>query len=405
MADWRASRRGTDLFHHGDTEARRKLGNEAHSSRKAGAQARGTHVSANERREPGAPCQEYGRTCRASLRPDSRGRLSPRVQWRGRRYLRDGGRFLLQFLGLVVGDERVDDGLEFAVHYVGELVDRETDTVVGDAVLREVVGADLLAAVAGADHGFAFFGQSFLLLLHLDFIEARTQDPHALLAVLDLRFFVLAADDRVGWDVRDAHGGIGRVHRLPARARRAERIDAQIFGLDLDVDVFSLGEHGDSNGRGMHAALLFRGGHALDAVDAAFVLELRIDALAFDDGDHFFEAADGGFGGREHLHFPALRFSVARVHAEHFVGEERGLITAGASADFEDDVLFVVGIFGEEQDLQIGFDLADARFELSKLFLRVGAHVGVFFVGEDGFAFGDAASEVFVLAILLDDVG
>ena len=40
-----------------------------------------------------------------------------------------------------------DDGVE--------LVQRQVDAVVGDAVLREVVGADALAAVAGADQGRA----------------------------------------------------------------------------------------------------------------------------------------------------------------------------------------------------------------------------------------------------------
>ena len=51
----------------------------------------------------------------------------------------------------------------------------EADAVIREAVLREVVGADLLAAVAGADHLLAFFGQGFLLLLHLDFIQARAR--------------------------------------------------------------------------------------------------------------------------------------------------------------------------------------------------------------------------------------
>ena len=43
-------------------------------------------------------------------------------------------------------DERLDDDVEVAVHDVGEVVDGQADAVVGDAVLREVVGADLLAS-------------------------------------------------------------------------------------------------------------------------------------------------------------------------------------------------------------------------------------------------------------------
>ena len=98
-----------------------------------------------------------------------------------------------------------------------------------------------------------------------------------------------------------------------------------------------------------------------------------------------------------------MRFGVAGIHAEHFVGEERGLVAAGAGADFEDDVFFVVGILGNQQDFQVRFHLADKGLELGEFFLRVGAHVGIFFFGDDGLALGDAAGEVLVLAVLFDD--
>ena len=45
-----------------------------------------------------------------------------------------------------------------------------------------------------------------------------------------------------------------------------------------------------------------------------------------------------------------------------------------------------------QQDFQVGFHLADKGLELSEFFLRVGAHVGIFFVGDDGLALGDAAA-------------
>jgi len=44
---------------------------------------------------------------------------------------------------------------------------RKADAVVGEAVLREVLGADLLAAVAGAHRLLAFADQFGLLLFHL----------------------------------------------------------------------------------------------------------------------------------------------------------------------------------------------------------------------------------------------
>jgi hypothetical protein len=98
-----------------------------------------------------------------------------------------------------------------------------------------------------------------------------------------------------------------------------------------------------------------------------------------------------------------LDFGVAGVHTEDFGGKERGFVTAGAGPDFENDVFLIVGIFGQEQDFQFFFDSADAGFELVEFFLRVGAHLGIFFVGEHGLAFRDAAREIFVFAIFLDD--
>jgi hypothetical protein len=86
--------------------------------------------------------------------------------------LNRASRFLLKFLGLVVSGERFEQRLQLAVHDGFELVEGEADSVVGDAVLREVVSADLLATVAGTDHGFAFLGQRLLLFFHFDFVEA-----------------------------------------------------------------------------------------------------------------------------------------------------------------------------------------------------------------------------------------
>jgi hypothetical protein len=56
--------------------------------------------------------------------------------------------FRLQLFRLEVRDQRVNHGLQFAVHELGQLVGGESDAVIGDAILGEVVGADLFAAVA-----------------------------------------------------------------------------------------------------------------------------------------------------------------------------------------------------------------------------------------------------------------
>ena len=54
------------------------------------------------------------------------------------------------------------------------------------------------------------------LLLNLELEEARPQNLHADFLVLVLRAFVLALNNDVRRDVRDAHGGIRGIHVLAA---------------------------------------------------------------------------------------------------------------------------------------------------------------------------------------------
>ena len=49
-----------------------------------------------------------------------------------------------------MGCQCINDLVQISVHDLIQIVDRQADAVVGAAILREVVGADLLAAVAGA---------------------------------------------------------------------------------------------------------------------------------------------------------------------------------------------------------------------------------------------------------------
>src|SRR6202000_1963823 len=141
----------------------------------------------------------------------------------------------------------------------------EADAMIGEPVLREVVGADLLAAVTRAYLRFTRSGKFGVLPLLLNFIETRAQYAHALFAVFDLRFLVLATYYGVGWDVGDAYRRISGIDGLAAGTRRAEGVDAKVFGLDLDVDVFGFGQYGDGDCRSMHAALCFGCGNPLHA--------------------------------------------------------------------------------------------------------------------------------------------
>src|SRR5215469_2972119 len=79
---------------------------------------------------------------------------------------------LLQPLRLIVCHERVDQGLQPAIHKLGQLVNGVPDAVVSDAVLREVIGANLLAAVTRSHHRLALLGKGLLLLLLFHLVKA-----------------------------------------------------------------------------------------------------------------------------------------------------------------------------------------------------------------------------------------
>ena len=50
--------------------------------------------------------------------------------------------FLFQLLGLIVRGERIDNRIEGAVHHLIELMNRQADAVIADAILFEVVSAN-----------------------------------------------------------------------------------------------------------------------------------------------------------------------------------------------------------------------------------------------------------------------
>ena len=107
---------------------------------------------------------------------------------------------LLQALGFEVRDERVDERASLPSIDFGELVQGETDAVIGDAVLRKIVGADFFGAVAGLDLAAALGGEELVLLFLLHFVEAGAKDAHGFGAILDLRFLVLLRDDQGRWE-------------------------------------------------------------------------------------------------------------------------------------------------------------------------------------------------------------
>ncbi len=178
--------------------------------------------------------------------------------------------------------------------------------------------------------------------------------------------------------MRDTHGGIGRVHRLSAWTGRAESVDAQVFGLDLDVNFVGFGKHRHRGGRRVDASLLLGGRHALHPMHAALIFQLGINLVALNRGHNFFHSADRGGRAFQNFDFPALRFSIARVHPEKFAGKKRSFIAARARANFYDHVLVVVRVLRQHQVFQFALDGFAPRSQFALFVVRHLLHVRVF---------------------------
>src|SRR5690606_15039575 len=118
--------------------------------------------------------------------------------------MRQGG----ELVGFVFVDERVDDLVEVAGQYFLQLVKREVDPMVGDAALREVVGADSFGAISRADEKLPLLRLFGLAPRQFGVQQLRLQKRHGAGAVLVLRALILAFDDDAAWQVGEPDGGV-----------------------------------------------------------------------------------------------------------------------------------------------------------------------------------------------------
>src|SRR6267142_6876391 len=261
---------------------------------------------------------------------------------------------------LMLRRQRIDQfAKRFARDHLRELVECEVDAMIGDAALRKIIGADALGAVAGPDLLAAIRRARGIDALTFGVIDARAQDIHRGGAVLVLRTAVLHADHDTGRNVGDPDRGFGLVDVLAAGALRAHGLDLEIVALGLDVDFLDLRQHRHRRRRGVNAPLRFGVGHALHPVHAGFELQFGERAATLHFGDDFLEPAHGALTGGDHLDLPALQRSKALIHPEQVAGEQRGLVAAGAGADFQHDVAVVHGILGQQRHANLLRQLKD----------------------------------------------
>ena len=246
------------------------------------------------------------------------------------------------------------------------------DTVVGDAILRIIICADLFGAIASADKRLAVGGGFGEVFLALALGEAGTKDIHSLDAVLELGAFVLHSDDDTRGNMGDSDCGVGGVDGLAALAAGAVNVDFEVFWLDFEFGFFDFREGSNSGGGGMDSALGFGDRDALDAVDAAFEFELAVGFVARDADDNFFVSASIVHVRIHNFVFEVMAFSVAGVHTEEVASEEGGFVATGAGANFDDDWFGVVGIFGHKEVAELGLGGFKLGSEIGKHFSEIG---------------------------------
>ena len=89
----------------------------------------------------------------------------------------------------------------------------------------------------------------------------------------------------------DLHGGFRLVHVLAAGAAGTTHFNAEVLRADFYVHFLRFRHDGHGGGRGVDASLRFRGGNALHAVHAAFILQETEYFFPGNAADDFLEAA------------------------------------------------------------------------------------------------------------------
>src|SRR5438132_13836415 len=131
------------------------------------------------------------------------------------------GSDLGQSLGLVGLRQGFDAAVEISFQQAGEVMDREADAMVGDAVIGEVIGANLLRSFTGPDLGAAQIAALLSLASLLLLLQPGPQDGQRLGLVLVLALLVVDGDHHAGGEAGDEQRSVGGGNSPPPLATRA----------------------------------------------------------------------------------------------------------------------------------------------------------------------------------------
>ena len=140
---------------------------------------------------------------------------------------------------------------------------------------------------------------------------------------------------------------------LAPRAGGAEGVDLQIAGVDVEVHLLRLRQDRHGGGAGLDASGGLGDRHPLDPMGSALVFKAGPGPLPLHDELDGLDASQLRLAAAGHLQGPAPALRIHNVHPEEVRGEQHGLLAADAAPDLHDHVLAVIGVPGQEEELQL----------------------------------------------------
>ena len=114
----------------------------------------------------------------------------------------------------------------------------------------------------------------------------------------------------------------------------------------------------------------------------AFKLQLSVCALACYHKHGFLDTAKFGHIKVDFFNLPSVGIGIVMIHFHQFGAEKTCLFTTCATTDFNDNVVVLVGVFGEKCNLQVVFVLFEDVAQFVLLCLQKVTHIGVCFDGK-----------------------
>jgi hypothetical protein len=259
----------------------------------------------------------------------------------------------LRFLGHQIG---ADKGVQVTIHDAVHVSYLEFRAMVFDQAVRLHDIRPDLTAKGNVQLALVKLIGVRLALLDFQIVEARTEHLHRHFTILVLAALRLTANDDVGREVGDAYSGFHFVYVLPAFATRTKRVNAQVFGPDVDLDAVVNFRNNENGGKGSVAPRrLVERRDSNETVNSGFSSEKTIGIFARElDRGRF----DAGFFSRGLVeerggHSSSLRPS--QVHAKKDGSPILRFRPARAGLDGHDGIE-VIGLSGEQRP---GFQFGD----------------------------------------------